>query len=115
MQDTDQPSQPKEPRVRLDKHPLNLINFTSTSRTLLLSRLREAIRQRREDRKLPIAHRLEGDLQRQSGCRTVDFDVLGPEVPELVGEDDRLVEAFGAGLVALGEDVDVYSPRLKSG
>lgn len=35
-------------------------------------------------------------------------------MPELVGEDDWLVEAFGTGLVALGEDIDVCSARLRS-
>ncbi len=114
MQNTDEPGQTKEPRVRLNKHPLNLVDLTSTRRTLLLRRLRKAIRQRREDRKLPIAHWLEGNLQRECGRRGVDFDVLRPEMPELIGEDDRLVEAFGTGLVALGEDIDVCSARLKS-
>ena len=107
VQYADQTSKPEEVRVGLDEHPLDFVHLGATGSALLLRGLREAIRHRREQLELPVAHRLEGYFEGKSGSRGVDLDVLRAQMPEVVREDDRLVEAFRAGLVALGQDRDI--------
>lgn len=90
----------EEVRVRLDEHPLDLVELRAGRRALLLRGLREARGHRGEDRELPIRHRLELDLQRHARRRRVDLEVLRAQVPELVREDYGLVER-PAGCIAL--------------
>ena len=106
VQDADERGQREEVRVRLHEHPLDLVQLRAGRRALLLRGLGEALGQRREDRELPVRHRLELDLQGHARRRRVDLDVLRAQVPELVREHDRAV-VRAPGRVALGREFDV--------
>ena len=110
VQDADERSQREEVRVRLHEHPLDLVQLRAGRRALLLRGLGEALGQRREDGELPVRHRLELDLQGHARRRRVDLDVLRAQVPELVREDDGLVQQ-AVGRIALRCDFDVCNAR----
>lgn len=103
MQQTDEPRQPEEPRVGLEQHALHLVELRRRPRpaALVLRRLLEALRHRREDLELHERHGLEHDLERERWRRRVQLDIVRAEVPELVREHDGLVEPFGPRLVTL--------------
>lgn len=102
----------EEPRVGLDQHPLDLIHLRAARGAFLFRSLGEAMRHLRKQLELPVCHRLEDDFQRENGRRCIDFDVLRTEVPEVIWEYDRLVEAFGACLVSLWNQCDICCPAL---
>lgn len=108
MKDADNGGKSEEVRVRLDKHPLYLIQFTASCSALLFGGFRKTSCHCGEQVELPVAHGLEDNLERQRGRRCIDFDVLGSEMPEVIWEYDRLVEALRAGFVAFGENRDIY-------
>lgn len=108
MQDTDERRQAEEPRVRLQQHALHLVELRARTAALRLHRLLEPMGHRRKHLELHERHRLEDDLQREARRRGVELDVVVAEVPELVREDDGLVEAACARFVALiGDEVHV--------
>lgn len=111
MQHADHCRQREEVRVRLHEHPFHFVELGHGVPALLLGRVREALRERREDRELPVRHRLELDLQGEARRRRVDLDVLRAQVPELVREDDGVV-VRPARRVALGSQCDVWEGRL---
>ena len=110
MQDADERGQREEVRVRLHEHALDLVQLRAGRRALLLRGLGEALGQRREDGELPVRHRLELDLQGHARRRRVDLDVLRAQVPELVREDDGLVQQ-AVGRIALRCHFDVCDAR----
>jgi len=76
--------------------------------SLLLRRFLEAMCHGCEDLELHERHRLERNLEWEDGCRLIYLGVLGTKVPELVRENDRLVEASGARRVSFFRyEVDV--------
>jgi len=109
MQDTNQSRQAKEPRIRLQQHPLNLIQLCPST-TLLLCGLIKPMGHTRKHLKFHERHGLENDLQREGRCTGVYFDVVRSQVPKFIGEDDWLIESLGAGFVAfIGDEVDVWN------
>ena len=91
MQHAHKRSQTQEVRVRLYEHPLDFVQLRPRRRPLLLRRLSEALREGGEDGELPHRHRLELNMQWEDRGRRVDLDILRTEMPELVGENDRVV------------------------
>jgi hypothetical protein len=71
-----------------------------TRSALLLGSFVESITHACVQLELEIRHGLEGDLHREDRGCFIDFDVLRPKMPEVVREDDRLVESFRAGFVS---------------
>ena len=108
VEHADQARQGKEVWVRLDEHPLDLIELRHRVASLLLRRLRKALREGREDRELPVRHRLELDLERQHWCCSIDLDVLRAQVPELVRENDG-PEIRPPARVTLGSQLNVWT------
>ena len=86
---------------------LDLVELARGRPALLLRRLGEALRERREDRELPVRHRLELDLQGQHRRRRVDLDILRAQMPELVREDDGLVVPLRFSFVTFWQYVDI--------
>ena len=112
MQDADERGQTKEVWVCLHKHPLDLIQFTATSCTLLLRGLSKALGHGGKNLEFPVGHRLKGDLKREHRGCGVDFDVLRPQVPEIIWEYYRLVDSFCARLIShSGDDMDIYERK----
>ena len=111
MEHAHRPRQREEVRVGLDEHALDLVELTRGRPALLLRRLGEALSERREDRELPVRHRLELDLQGQHRRRRVDLHVLRAQVPEFVREHDRPV-VRAPGRVTLRRKFDVCGERL---
>ena len=103
MKHAHRPRQREEVRVGLDEHALDLVELTRGRPALLLRRLGEALSERREDRELPVRHRLELDLQGQHRRRRVDLHVLRAQVPEFVREHDRPVVRAAARVALRGE------------
>ena len=109
MQDADECRQGQEPRFSLREHPLNLIYLRSPWSSLLLGSFVEAMRHRSEHLELEERHWLESDMERKTERCRVDLDVMRSNVPEIVWENDWLVQAIDASFVAFtGNDVDVY-------
>ena len=90
MQHRNERRQRQEVRVRLQQHPLNLVELR-TPATLLLRRLIEARRHGREHLELHVRHRLEAKVEGNDGRRCVELVVVRLEVPEFVEEGDGLV------------------------
>lgn len=101
MQQADQRSQGQEIRISLHQHSLDLVNLCIASPSLLLSSLIKSVRHTRKYLEFEVRHWLEDNLEGESRRGAVDFDVLGAEVPEFVGEDDREVIACSSGRVSL--------------
>lgn len=89
MQQADRQGQTQVVRIRLKQNALQLVKFASSS-ALLLRRLVKSNSHGGEHLELEVRHGLEDNLKRKDRCSVVDFDVLRPEVPELVREDDGL-------------------------
>lgn len=66
---------------------------------MLLRGFLETMRHSREYLEFPVCHGLKRNFKGESGRRGINFDVLGPEVPEVVGKDDRGIESLGPGLI----------------
>ena len=90
MQDSHKRRKHQEIRVRLHKHPLNLVKL-SRRRALLFLRLLEPSTHSRKYLELEIRHRLVFDPKRNVGRSLIDLEVLGTKLPEVVREDDGLV------------------------
>ena len=108
MEHADERREAEEVWVGLDEHALDLVQLRAGRRALLLRGLGEALRQRREDRELPVRHRLELDLERQHWCCSIDLDVLRAQVPELVRENDG-PEIRPPARVTLGSQLNVWT------
>ena len=114
MKHADQCGQCKEIRVGLYEHALDLIQLT---RSLpVLRGLLESMRHARKQLHLGESHWLELDgeredkpLRRVGRVGSVNFHQMGAEVPEVIREDDRIVERGLARWVAIGGDTNVYA------
>lgn len=110
MQHANQCSQPQEPWVSLDQHALNFVEFTAGTCPLRLCSLIETVSHRRKYLEFKIRHGLERDLKWQGRRSFVDLNIMRSKVPELVREDDRLVETFSASIVTyVRNELDVYN------
>ena len=106
MQHAHKCGQTQKVRIRFHEHPLDFIQLRPRRRPLLLRRLGETLRKGGEDGELPHRHRLELDMQWEDRGRRVDLDILRTEMPELVGEDDRVV-VRPASIIMLRPKVNV--------
>lgn len=86
MQHTDKHCQTQVVRICLEQNTFQLVELGATT-ALLFRRLIKPNRHGREHLELEIRHGLENDLERKNGCRVVDWDVLGLELPEFIWED----------------------------
>ena len=98
MQNSHESRKHQEIRVRLHKHPFDLIEL-GRRRTLLLLRLLEPSAHSRKYLELEIRHRLVLDPKRNVGRGLIDLEVLGTKLPEVVREDDGLVIRLCSGRV----------------
>lgn len=112
MQQADRQGQTQVVRIRLKQNALQLVEFASGP-ALLLRRLVESNSHGGEHLELKVRHGLEDDLKRKDWGSAVDFDVLRPEVPELVGEDDGLIDQPVSGQTCVRRMVSIpYSSLL---
>lgn len=107
MQYTDESCQTEEIWVRLDEHALDLVEF-GTGHAWLLRGFVEARDHGGVNLELQVRHGLECHRQRQYWSRRVHLDILRAQLPEIIWEDDGLVEAFQTSFVSLGLELDVY-------